>query len=201
MDQFTFAERATDWRGNNNIADSIFRQMEREPHPVPKHIVMSAGTGGTSATLGRYIRYQGHDTQLTVVDPENSVFYDCFHHGDRTIIGSCGSRIEGIGRPRAEPSFIPSVIDNMLRVPDAASIATIYWLENILGRKVGASTGTNVWGALQLAKQMRDKGEQGAIVTLLCDSGERYLDTYYNSDWVNNNIGDLTPYAVQLTKL
>ncbi len=52
MDQFTFAERATDWRGNNNIADSIFRQMEREPHPVPKHIVMSAGTGGTSATLG-----------------------------------------------------------------------------------------------------------------------------------------------------
>lgn len=126
MDQFTYAERATDWRGNNNIADSIFRQMAREPFPVPKHIVMSAGTGGTSATLGRYIRYQGHDTQLTVVDPENSVFYDCFHHGDRTLIGSCGSRIEGIGRPRAEPSFIPSVVDNMLRVPDAASVATIH---------------------------------------------------------------------------
>ncbi len=75
--------------------------------PVPKHIVMSAGTGGTSATMGRYIRYQGHDTQLMVVDPENSVFYDCFHHGDRTLIGSCGSQIEGIGRPRVEPSFIP----------------------------------------------------------------------------------------------
>ncbi len=89
----------------------------------------------------------------------------------------------------------------MLRVPDAASIATIYWLENILGRKVGASTGTNVWGALQLAKQMRDKGEQGAIVTLLCDSGERYLDTYYNSDWVSNHIGDLTPYSAQLANL
>ncbi|MBO2029318.1 pyridoxal-phosphate dependent enzyme [Klebsiella pneumoniae] len=56
MDQFTLAERATDWRGNNNIADSIFRQMSHEPHPQPSWIVMSAGTGGTSATIGRYIR-------------------------------------------------------------------------------------------------------------------------------------------------
>ncbi len=74
MDQFTYAERATDWRGNNNIADSIFRQMAREPFPTPDYIVMSAGTGGTSATLGRYIRYQGHDTQLVVVDPETRYF-------------------------------------------------------------------------------------------------------------------------------
>ncbi|MBO8125338.1 pyridoxal-phosphate dependent enzyme, partial [Klebsiella pneumoniae] len=78
MDQFTYAERATDWRGNNNIAESIYRQMSREAHPVPRYIVMSAGTGGTSATLGRFIRYQGHDTKLVVVDPENSVFYDCY---------------------------------------------------------------------------------------------------------------------------
>lgn len=201
MDQFTYAERATDWRGNNNIADSIFRQMAREPFPVPDYIVMSAGTGGTSATLGRYIRYQGHDTQLMVVDPENSVFYDCFCHSDRTVTGSCGSRIEGIGRPRAEPSFIPEVIDRMLRVPDAASVATIHWLEGILGRKVGASTGTNVWGTLQLAKQMREQGKTGAIVTLLCDSGERYLDTYYDPQWVNNNVGDLTSYRDELNNL
>ncbi|PSH18532.1 cysteine synthase [Yersinia pseudotuberculosis] len=201
MDQFTYAERATDWRGNNNIADSIFRQMAREPFPTPDYIVMSAGTGGTSATLGRYIRYQGHDTQLVVVDPENSVFYDCFCTRDRTVTGRCGSRIEGIGRPRAEPSFIPEVIDSMLRVPDAASIATLHWLESILSRKVGASTGTNVWGALQLAKQMREQGKSGAIVTLLCDSGERYLDTYYNEEWVSNNIGDLTPFANELNNL
>nr|MBA2815368.1 Cysteine synthase [Candidatus Pantoea persica] len=59
MDQFTFAERATDWRGNNNIAESIFRQMSLEPFPVPHTILMGAGTGGTSATLGRYIHNQG----------------------------------------------------------------------------------------------------------------------------------------------
>ncbi|MDN6632986.1 MAG: PLP-dependent cysteine synthase family protein [Enterobacterales bacterium] len=198
MDQFTNAERATDWRGNNNIADSIFRQMEREPHPVPAYIVMSAGTGGTSATLGRYIRYQGHPTHLMVVDPENSVFMDSYLQKDRTITGTCGSKIEGIGRPRAEPSFIPEAIDSMMRVPDAASIATIHWLQKVLGRKVGASTGTNMWGALTLARQMRDRGEQGAIVTLLCDSGERYLDTYYDADWVKKNIGDLSQYTQQL---
>lgn len=198
MDQFTNAERATDWRGNNNIADSIFRQMEREPNPIPAYIVMSAGTGGTSATLGRYIRYQGHPTHLMVVDPENSVFMDSYLQKDRTITGTCGSKIEGIGRPRAEPSFIPEAIDSMMRVPDAASIATIHWLQKILGRKVGASTGTNMWGALTLARQMRDRGEQGAIVTLLCDSGQRYLDTYYDADWVKKNIGDLSQYTQQL---
>ncbi|WES87115.1 MULTISPECIES: PLP-dependent cysteine synthase family protein [Dickeya] len=200
MDQFTYAERATDWRGNNNIADSIYRQMEREPFPVPDYLVMSAGTGGTSATLGRYIRYKGLDTQLVVVDPENSVFYDCYRQQDRTLIGKCSSRIEGIGRPRAEPSFIPGVIDDMMKVPDAASIATLYWLERILGRKVGPSTGTNVWGMLQLAGQMVAEGRRGAIVTLLCDSGERYLDTYYNQDWVRAQIGDITPYLQQLTE-
>jgi cysteine synthase len=62
MDQFTYAERATDWRGNNNIAESMFEQMARERHPVPRWIVVGAGTGGTSATIGRYVRYQRHAT-------------------------------------------------------------------------------------------------------------------------------------------
>ncbi|TDA78639.1 pyridoxal-phosphate dependent enzyme, partial [Halomonas marinisediminis] len=80
-----YAERATDWRGNNNIAESIFRQMARERFPIPAALVMSAGTGGTSATLGRYIRYRGFETQLVVVDPENSVFYDSYMSGDATL--------------------------------------------------------------------------------------------------------------------
>lgn len=201
MDQFTYAERATDWRGNNNIADSIFRQMSHEPNPVPSWVVMSAGTGGTSATIGRYIRCQGYDTRLLVVDPENSVFLDYWQHRDASLRGSVGSKIEGIGRPRVEPSFIPDVVDDMLRVPDAASVATAQWLETQLGRKVGASTGTNMWGALQLAAQMRAEGQSGSIVTLLCDSGERYLDTYYNAEWVANNIGDIAPWRREIEQL
>lgn len=200
MDQFTYAERATDWRGNNNIADSIFRQMQLEPHPVPSWIVMSAGTGGTSATIGRFIRYQQHTTKLCVVDPEHSVFADYYRTRDSHLTRDCGSRIEGIGRPRVEPSFIADVVDEMRVIDDAASIATIHWLERLIGRKAGASTGTNLYGALQLASDMQQKGEQGSIVTLLCDSGERYLDTYYNQAWLASRIGDLTPYLAQLER-
>jgi cysteine synthase len=194
MDQFTYAERATDWRGNNNIADSIFSQMAREPHPIPSAIVMSAGTGGTSATLGRYVRYRGYPTELIVVDPENSVFFDSYQNGDMTLRRACSSRIEGIGRPKVEASFQHDVIDRMIQVPDAASVATILWLEQVIGRKAGASTGTNLWGALIVAREMMAEGRRGSIVTLLCDSGQRYLDTYYDPDWVAAHIGDLTPY-------
>ena len=187
MDQFTFAERATDWRGNNNIAESLFAQMEKEPHPRPSWVVMSAGTGGTSATIGRYIRYHPDylcTTKLCVVDPENSVFFDAFQSGDRSITSPTGSRIEGIGRPRVEPSFVPSVIDWMMRVDDSASIATVWWLDEVLGRKCGGSTGTNVYGALTLAGEMIANGEKGSIVSMICDPGERYLETYYNRDWL-----------------
>jgi len=198
MDQFTYAERATDWRGNNNIAESIFKQMECEPCRVPAMLVMSAGTGGTSATLGRFIRYKGYDTELTVVDPENSVFFDSYNSGDRSLTSNTSSRIEGIGRPKVEHSFQPDVIDHMIKVPDAASVATILWLEKHIGRKAGASTGTNLWGALKIAKQMIQEQRSGSIVTLMCDSGERYLDTYYNPDWVAEHIGDLKPYEAEL---
>ena len=191
MDQFTYAERATDWRGNNNIAESIFRQMAHEPFPVPHTVIMSAGTGGTSATLGRYIRYQGHDTRLLVVDPQHSVFFDYWHSRDTLLLSERGSLIEGIGRPRVEPSFLPDVIDEMIKVPDGATVAAMLQLEKILGRRPGASTGTNFWGMMQVAKRMRENSEQGSLVTLLCDSGERYPDTYYNPEWVAQNIGDI----------
>lgn len=198
MDQFLFAERATDWRGNNNIAESIFQQMQQEPHPVPHALVMSAGTGGTSATLGRYIRLKGFDTRLVVVDPENSVFYDSFMAKDPDLTANCSSRIEGIGRPRVEKSFQPDVIDEMIKVPDAASVATILWLERLIGRKAGASTGTNLWGAMQVARTLVEDGQKGSIVSVMCDGGERYLDTYYNPDWVTQKIGDINPFTEEL---
>ena len=200
MDQFMFAERATDWRGNNNIAESIFAQMEEEPFPVPHALIMSAGTGGTSATLGRYIRYKGHETKLIVVDPENSVFYDSYMRRDPSLTLDASSRIEGIGRPKVERSFQPDVIDEMMQVPDAASVATTLWLEKLIGRKAGGSTGTNLWGVLQVAARMIEQGQSGSIVSLMCDSGQRYLETYYDPDWVKETIGDVDPYLVQLDR-
>ncbi|ALG13994.1 PLP-dependent cysteine synthase family protein [Kibdelosporangium phytohabitans] len=194
MDQFTHAERATDWRGNNNIAESMFQQMQLEPHPEPAWVVVGAGTGGTSATIGRYLRYQSMRTHLAVVDPERSVFFDAWRDTLPELTGCRGSRIEGIGRPRVEPSFVGQVIDRMIKVPDAASIAAIRYVEPTLGRRVGGSTGTNLWGAFEVIAEMVAAGKQGSVVTLLCDGGERYAHTYYDDAWVEANDLDLEPY-------
>ena len=198
MDQFTYAERVTDWRGNNNIADSIFEQMRLERFPEPAWIVMSAGTGGTSATLGRYLRYRKHDTQLCVADPENSVFYDYYQKRDAGITLREGSHIEGIGRPRVEPSFVVGLVDHMIKVPDEASLATIHFLEKLLNRRCGGSTGTNVYAAFQLMARMKQQRQQGSVVTLLCDGGERYTHSYYNDDWLREHGYDLTGYCNRL---
>ena len=191
MDQFTYAERATDWRGNNNIAQSMFTQMAHERHPIPRWVVVGAGTGGTSATIGRYIRYQRFATQVCVPDPTGSVFGAYHRSGDASLTG-VGSRIEGIGRPRVEASFIRTLVDRMIEVPNIESIAAMRALSNLLGRKVGPSTGTNFIGMLTLAQEMRNAGETGSILSLLCDAGERYLPSYHSAEWVSSNLGDCT---------
>jgi cysteine synthase A len=200
MDQFTYAERATDWRGNNNIAESIFEQLALERHPVPAWVVVGAGTGGTSATLGRYVRYRRHRTKVCVVDPEHSAFYPAWESGDWTARTPHGSRIEGIGRPSVEPSFLPSVVDRMVRVPDGASLAAMRVGSAVLGRRVGGSTGTNLWGAFGLIAGMRSRGETGSVVTLLCDAGERYAHTYFADDWVRGQGLDLAPYRATIDR-
>jgi cysteine synthase A len=195
LDQFTYAERATDWRGNNNIAQSIFQQMAREDHPVPDWLVCGAGTGGTSATLGRFIRYGRYPTRLCVADPEGSVFHR--HHSDRRVtspLQGAPCLIEGIGRPRVEPSFIPEVIDRMIAVPDAASIGAMRAIAARIGRPVGGSTGTNVHACLALAEEMVAAGQAGSIVTILCDSGLRYAQTYYDDGWLEVQGLDWKPH-------
>ena len=201
LDQFTHAERATDWRGNNSIAVSALSQLELEPHPVPRWIVVGAGTGGTSATFGRLLRYRSLRTSLCVADVENSAFFEGWVRQDPHHTTDRGSRIEGIGRPQVEPSFVPGVVDRMIRVPDAASVAAARYLSEHLGRRVGASTGTNLVAAAQLIAQMRERGESGSVLTLLCDPGDRYADTYFDDDWVASQGWELGPWREALERM
>jgi len=200
LDQFTYAERATDWRGNNNIAESIFEQLALESSPVPEWIVVGAGTGGTSATIGRYLRYRRLPTRLAVVDPEGSSFFPGWRDEDPGTATGRSSRIEGIGRPRVEPSFVPTIVDRMMCVPDAASLAAMRELERATGRRAGGSTGTILWGAFQLVAEMVAAGRSGSVVTLLCDGGERYAHTYCSDDWVAPQGLDLTPHTATLRR-
>ncbi|MDN4645009.1 PLP-dependent cysteine synthase family protein [Arthrobacter sp. PsM3] len=219
MDQFTYAERATDWRGNNNIAESIFGQLALEEHPIPSWIVVGAGTGGTSATIGRYLRYHRHNTQLAVVDPENSAFYPGWlesrgaaagglpsdtpetaapARGTAVAGGGQPSRIEGIGRARLEPSFVPAVIDHMITVPDGASVAAMRHLHDYAGLQAGPSTGTNLWGVWQLIAEMMAEGCRGSVVSLICDGADRYAGNYYNPDWLQTQGLDPAPHEETL---
>ena len=198
MDQFTFAERATDWRGNNNIADSVFKQLADEPYPIPHWVVCGAGTGGTAATFGRYIRYRSYPTQVCVVDPERSVFFSYYHTRSRDCEAVGGSGVEGIGRPQVEPSFLPEIIDTMIRVPNAASYAAIHVLEDLVGRRYGGSTGTNFVGVCALIAAMAARGERGALVMIGCDAGELYRDTYYSASWLAQQQIDIGPYYERL---
>ena len=127
-------------------------------------------------------------------DPEGSAFFPAWRDGESRAASEPGSRIEGIGRPRVEPSFVGQVIDRMVQVPDAASVGAMREVEAVLGRRVGPSTGTNLWAAFGLVAQMRAAGTAGSIVTLLCDSGDRYARTYYDDGWVAEQGWDLAPY-------
>ena len=198
MDQFTYAERATDWRGNNNIAESIFGQLAMEEHPVPRWVVVGAGTGGTSATIGRYLRYHrlrdaarrrrpGKFRVLSGLAGQPARRRDAAGAGTTTAgtAAALPSRIEGIGRPRMEPSFVPAVIDHMIQVPDAASVAAMRHLRDHAGLHAGPSTGTNLWGVWQLIAGMIEEGRKGSVVTLMCDAGDRYAGNYYNPEWLD----------------
>jgi len=188
LDQFTYAERATDWRGNNNIAESIFAQMAEEEHPVPSWIVCGAGTGGTSATIGRFIRYRRYTTRLCVADPVSSVFHR--HYVDHQLTElpeGRASLIEGIGRSRVEPSFVPGAIDRMMVVEDIQSIGAMHAMSARLGRQVGGSTGTNIWACAKIIEEMAAVGEVGSVVSLICDGGSRYSCTYYDNEWLGRH--------------
>ncbi|SHO60439.1 cysteine synthase A [Pseudoxanthobacter soli DSM 19599] len=198
LDQFTFAERATDWRGNNNIAESLFRQMSAEPAPVPSWLVCSAGTGGTSATLGRYIRYRRFDTRLCVADPESSVFHRHFVDPSVMELDCPGPGIEGIGRPRVEPSFLPELVDCMIAVPNAASLAAMRAISDVIRKPCGGSTGTNIWATARIISRMMARGETGSVVTLLCDSGDRYRSTYYDETWIATQGLDLAAARAEI---
>ncbi len=200
MDQFTNAAQAVDWQGDDNIAASIFAQLAQGADPDPAWIVTGAGTGGTLATLGRYVRSRGLSTHLCLADPEGSVFHRHFADPLITRINGACTLIEGIGRPVLGESFIPQLVDRALAVPDAASCAAARVLSDLIGRRCGGSTGTAFWCAAQLAAELIARGQDGAIVFLLCDDGARYAETYFDDAWLRGKGLDIAPYQERLER-
>lgn len=195
LDQFTWAERALDWRGDD-LAGELFGQL---PH-CPEWLVVGAGTGATSASLGRHLRVHGLPARLAVVDPENSAYFQGWATGAHDYATGMPSRIEGIGRPRMEPGFLPSLVDLMIAVPDAASVAAARAVRAATGIAAGGSTGANLWGALHRVAAMRDRREHGTVVTLVCDAGDRPLRTVHDDAWARAKGLDPAPYTAAIDR-
>lgn len=136
-----------------------------------------------------------------MVDPENSAYFPGWVTGAADYATGMPSRIEGIGRPRMEPAFDPDLVDLVVPVPDAASVAAARRVREVTGLAVGPATGTNLWGALELITRMRARGEHGDVITVIGDAAERHLRTCHDEGWAEAAGLDWRPYAAHLARL
>jgi cysteine synthase A len=139
----------------------------------------AVGTGGTLAGVALGLRAEKPDVTIALTDPEGAALFNWFAHGELKAEGSSVS--EGIGQSRITCNLDGLHVDAQFRVPDAEGLAWVRRLNAEEGICLGLSSGINVAGAVRLARQM---GPGHVIVTILCDSGLRYLSTIYNPDWL-----------------
>ncbi|MCH7232996.1 pyridoxal-phosphate dependent enzyme [Glycomyces sp. L485] len=189
LDMFGRAEAATDWRAGN-VTGEVLAQCETEP----RWIVCGAGTGITSATAGRHLRYVGADTQVAVADPENSSYFPSWATGYAGYATGMPSRIPGIGRPRVEPAFNAEIVDAVVPVPDAASVAAMRYLAERRGAEFGPSTGTCFWAAMELASGMQSEGVAGDLVVVAGDGKQSYRSSFYDDAWLSAKGFDIEPH-------
>jgi cysteine synthase len=139
----------------------------------------SAGTGGTIAGVGLGLKAKREDVVIALTDPDGAALYNYFACGELRAEGS--SVAEGIGQSRITANLDGAPIDTQFRISDAEGMV---WVRRLLAEEglcMGLSTGINVAGAVALAREL---GPGKTIVTILCDTGFRYLSTLYNPEWL-----------------
>jgi cystathionine beta-synthase len=156
----------------------IWQQMEGHID----YFVASVGTGGTLFGAGKYLKEKNPNIKLIGIDPVGSIFFDWYKN--KKMIKPSRYLIEGMGDEFLIKTAQLELMDDMLQVTDKKAIG---WTKKIAfeeGILSGGSSGANVWGAVQIAKQI-DIGAN--IVTVICDSGYKYFSTVYNDDWLEKN--------------
>jgi len=139
----------------------------------------AAGTGGTIAGVGLGLKEFNNDVVIALTDPYGAALYNYYAHGELKAEGS--SVAEGIGQSRITANLDGAPIDTQFRVSDEEGLEQAFALLEHEGLCVGLSSGINVAGAIRLAREM---GPGKTIVTMLCDSGMRYLSSLFNRDWL-----------------
>ncbi|KAK5983638.1 Pyridoxal phosphate-dependent enzyme domain containing protein [Trichostrongylus colubriformis] len=202
-----FHESGGDPHESTNMFHEVLLQLKEDKNQkkkVPDYFVHSSGTGGTLTSVGRYIKRYNLPTTVALSDSEYSLFYDYVISNKFT--NESGTKywklpgIAGIGygynvKPviyKETTSLNPNVIDEAMKMPDLASVAAMYVLKE-RGIGGGPSTGLNFLVSLHKAYQLRkskDIDGRLTIVTVICDPGEYYESTYFNSTWVDKMFED-----------
>lgn len=147
------------------------------------HFVCSPGTGGTVSGAGRYLKEQNPKVQVVAGDPVGSIYTEYA----RTHKKGEGApyKVEGIGGDKIPTSLHFDVIDEWIFVSDKDAMLMARRLAKEEGLFVGGSTGVNVVSALEVARRLDDPN--ACVVTVLADTGERYLSKVYNEEWLREN--------------
>jgi cysteine synthase A len=159
--------------------------------------ICSVGSGGTLAGVSRFLKEKNKNIIIACADPHGAAMYELFKHGTaKTTPG--GSITEGIGLGRITPIIETAKVDDAFLIPDVEAVTVIYELLEHEGLCLGGSTGINVAGAVHLAKQL---GPGHTIVTVLCDSGNRYQSKLFNPDFMRSKNLPVPEWLEKRTKI
>ena len=139
----------------------------------------AVGTGGTLAGVGLGLKAFSEDVTIALTDPYGASLYQYYKSGELIAQGS--SVAEGIGQSRITANLESAPIDTQFRISDELALEQVFALLKREGLCVGLSSGINVAGPMALAREL---GPGKTIVTILCDSGMRYLSTLFNRNWL-----------------
>ena len=145
--------------------------------------VAAVGTGGTLAGVSTYLKEQSPKIQTVCADPYGAAMWSWFTNGNLDT-NDGDSIAEGIGQGRVTKNIEGLKVDRAYRVPDQIGLTIVYQLLREEGLFLGLSSGINVAGAVRFAKE---SGPGQTIVTILCDSGQKYQSTLFNRDWLASN--------------
>ncbi len=147
--------------------------------------VASAGTGGTIAGVGRYLKGQNPDVKIVLGDPEGSV-YAHWSQFKTTEIATGPYKVEGIGNDYIPGAADFAHVDHAYTISDRESFNAARRLARTEGLFCGGSTGTNLVAASRFLAKANLKPDD-IVVVFLCDTGERYLSKIFNDDWMREN--------------
>jgi cystathionine beta-synthase len=147
------------------------------------HFVAGAGTGGTVSGAGKYLKEKNPKIRVIAGDPVGSLY--THYHRTRVMGEGHPYKIEGIGGDKIPTTVWFDWVDEFRQVSDKTSFTMARRLAREEGILVGGSTGLNVALAVDLAREVADP--RALIVTILCDTGERYLSKQFNDAWMQEN--------------